>query len=75
MVSGGDALSEPLLLASGLACLLTAAVMGVVGYRLGREEGRGLWSSVRRGVRMVLRAALDLVSLAEVGARVSAVGA
>ena len=56
----GDELAAPLLLAACLAGLLTVTVMGAVGFLLGREEGRGFWSSVWRGVRMMVGAAFDI---------------
>lgn len=59
-LSDWGALPLPLLLAACLAGLLTIAAMGAVGYRLGREAGRGVWSSTWRGVRMMLGAAWDI---------------
>ncbi len=55
-----DALAAPLLLAACMAGLLTVTVMGAVGFLLGREEGRGFWSSAWRGVRMMVGAAFDI---------------
>jgi hypothetical protein len=53
-------LPRPLFLAACLAGLMTVTGMGAIGYRLGREAGRGVRSSVWRGFRMMFGAAWDI---------------